>query len=195
MIMKRPTKEEISALPLYQGVALTDITIVETEQDAKRAFGILKQEVCVGFDTESKPIFQKGQVSPGPSLIQLATESQGFLFPTRFQAALAVAKLLLTDTTIQKIGFGLKDDKRELKSKLNIDIANTLDLSIKLKQMVGEKNSIGARAAVAMVLQQRLGKGAQKSNWGAYPLKESQILYAANDAHSALRTYKALELL
>jgi len=63
---------------------------------------------------------------------------------------------------------------------------NTLDLSIALKNLSGEKNTIGARAAVAMVLKLRLGKGAQTSNWGAYPLQRSQIQYAANDAHSAI---------
>ena len=51
---------------------------------------------------------------------------------------------------------------------------------------MGDENQIGARAAVAMVLKSRLGKGAQKSNWGQYPLLEHQILYAANDAHSAI---------
>ena len=43
-----------------------------------------------------------------------------------------------------------------------------------------------------MVLKARLGKGAQKSNWGAYPLKNNQILYAANDAHSAICIERSL---
>lgn len=190
--MKRPTKEEIGTLPLYKGLSLADIVVVETEHEAQLALEALKHEAYLGFDTESKPIFQKGQVSPGPSLIQLATESKGFLFPTRFPVALAAAKSLLTNANIQKIGFGLKDDNRELRGKLDIDIVNTQDLSMTLKGLANEKNSIGARAAVAMVLGQRLGKGAQKSNWGAYPLKESQILYAANDAHSAICIHKAI---
>jgi ribonuclease D len=61
-----------------------------------------------------------------------------------------------------------------------------------LKKIAGEKNRIGARAAVAMVLKARLGKGAQKSNWGAYPLKDNQIVYAANDAHCAICIEKVL---
>ena len=84
------------------------------------------------------------------------------------------------------MGFGLKGDKKELSAKFNINISNTEDLAVKLKHLAGEKNTIGARAAVAMVLKFRLGKGAQQSNWGAYPLRQSQILYAANDAHSAI---------
>ena len=190
--MERPTKEQISQLPLYIGLGLRDIVIVENELDAAQAIKVLENETSLGFDTESKPIFQKGQVSPGPALIQLATESQAFLFPTRFPLAVAVAKEILENPKIKKVGFGIKDDNKELRNKLNIDITNTQDLSVTLKQLAGEKNSIGARAAVAMVLGKRLGKGAQKSNWGAYPLKENQILYAANDAHSAICVERAL---
>jgi len=190
--MKRPTKEEIRELPLYAGLDLSNIKIVENEDDAAQALKELENETCLGFDTESKPIFQKGQVSPGPSLIQLATEKKGFLFPTRFPEAVAAVATILANPDIQKVGFGLKDDNKELRNKLNIDIVNTKDLSVTLKQLAGEKNSIGARAAVAMVLGKRLGKGAQKSNWGAYPLKNNQILYAANDAHSAICVERAL---
>ncbi|NLQ16870.1 3'-5' exonuclease domain-containing protein 2 [Marinomonas sp. M1K-6] len=190
--MERPSKEQISELPLYIGLDLCDIHIVENELDAAQAIKILQNETCLGFDTESKPMFQKGQISPGPSLIQLATETKAFLFPIRFAPAVAAAKAILTNPEIKKIGFGIKGDNKELRNKLNIDIVNTQDLSMTLKRLVGEKNSIGARAAVAMILHKRLGKGAQRSNWGAYPLKENQILYAANDAHSALCVEKAL---
>lgn len=184
--MERPTKEQILELPLYVGLGLGDIKMVENEEDAMEALQALQDQACLGFDTESKPIFRKGEVSPGPSLIQLATESKAFLFPTRFPHAVSAAREILTNPNIMKVGFGIKDDNKELRNKLDIDIVNTQDLSFTLKNIVGEKNSIGARAAVAMVLKRRLGKGAQKSNWGAYPLKNNQILYAANDAHSAI---------
>ncbi|MBJ7538547.1 3'-5' exonuclease [Marinomonas transparens] len=184
--MERPTKEQIRELPLYDGLSLSDITLVENADDAAQALQALVNETCLGFDTESKPIFRKGEVSPGPTLIQLATESTAFLFPTRFPIAVTAAREILSNPNIQKVGFGIKDDNRELRGKLDIDITNTQDLSVTLKRLTGEKNTIGARAAVAMVLKARLGKGAQKSNWGAYPFRENQILYAANDAHSAI---------
>ena len=184
--MQRPTKEQIRELPMYMGLDLLDINIIENEQDAVEALKELEDVVCLGFDTESKPIFRKGEVSPGPSLIQLATEFKAYLFPTRFPAAVNAARTLLNNTNIKKFGFGLKGDNKELRNKLDIEIHNTEDLSVTLKNLVDEKNSIGARAAVAMVLNTRLGKGAQKSNWGMYPLKKHQILYAANDAHCAI---------
>jgi ribonuclease D len=184
--MERPTKDQIRTLPLYIGLGLLDIKIIENEADAEDALKALKNEVCLGFDTESKPIFLKGEVSPGPTLIQFATESKAFLFPTRFPCAVSFAGKILSNPNIKKVGFGLNGDNKELRDKLNIHIANTEDLSVKLKRLAKEKNRIGARAAVAMVLKERLGKGAQKSNWGAYPLKNNQIIYAANDAHSAI---------
>jgi ribonuclease D len=184
--LERPTKEQIRRLPLYAGLSMNDIDIIETELDAVKVLKELETEVCLGFDTESKPIFRKGQTSPGPTLIQLATEAKAFLFPTRFPFAVSSAKAILCNQNIQKVGFGIKGDNKELRNKLDINIINTQDLSIELKNIVGDENQIGARAAVAMVLKSRLGKGAQKSNWGLYPLHQHQILYAANDAHCAI---------
>jgi ribonuclease D len=101
----------------------------------------------------------------------------------------------LSNPSIKKVGFGISGDNKELRTKLNIDIANTEDLSNTLKSLIKDKNKLGARAGVAMVLKSRLGKGAQKSNWGAYPLRKNQILYAANDAHSAICVKNALRTL
>jgi ribonuclease D len=192
--MERLSKEQVRELSLYDGLALEDIKIIENELDAAEAIDALLNETCLGFDTESKPLFVKGEVNHGPTLIQLATETKAFLFPTRFPHALEAAKAILSNSKIKKVGFGIKGDKKELRSKLNIQITNTEDLSVKLKLIVGETDQIGARAAVAMVFKLRLGKKAQRSNWSVYPLKKSQILYAANDAHSAICIEKALGL-
>ena len=193
--MQRPSKEQIRELPLYVGLDLSSIEIIQNELDAASVLAQLKNEVCLGFDTESKPIFLKGEISPGPTLIQLATQSKAFLFPTRFPCAVACARALLSNPNIRKVGFGISGDNKELRTKLNIDIVNTEDLSITLKSLIKDKNRLGARAGVAMVLKSRLGKGAQKSNWGAYPLRNNQILYAANDAHSAICVENALRTL
>ena len=184
--MQRPSKEEIMELPLYAGLDPIHIKIVENENDANQAVEALNSELSLGFDTESKPIFKKGEASPGPTLIQLATESKAFLFPVRFPAAVSAARTLLSNPDIKKVGFGIRGDNKELRNKIDINIENTEDLSVKLKNLIGEKHLIGARAAVAMVLKQRLAKGAQQSNWGAYPLQKHQIQYAANDAHCAI---------
>lgn len=189
--MERPTKENIRELPLYTGLKFNDIKIVENEQDAAQALNVLNNETCLGFDTESKPIFHKGMISPGPTLIQLSTESKAFLFPTRFSSAVSSARTLLGNPNIKKVGFGIAGDIKELRIKFAIDVVNTENLSV-AKNLIGEGKPIGARNAVAMVLKLRLGKGAQKSNWASYPLKKNQIQYAANDAHSAICIAKTL---
>lgn len=193
--MERLSKEQVRELPLYVGLDIVNIKLVENERDAVEALAVLEKEACLGFDTESKPTFRKGEVSLGPALIQLATESRAFLFPTRFSSAVLAARVILGNEKIKKVGFGISGDKKELRTKLDINIVNTQDLSVKLKSLIGEKNPIGARAAVAIMLKQRLGKGAQTSNWGAYPLKTHQLKYAANDAHSAICIEKLLESL
>lgn len=184
--MQRPSKALINALPNYRGLLLESICIVESENDADTALPILSRESALGFDTESKPTFRKGESSAGPTLIQLATTEQAFLFPTHLPCALAVAREILSDRNIKKIGFGLKPDRKELRPKLAIELTNSQDLAVELRTLLGEKNDIGARAAVAMVLEQRLSKGAQLSNWGRFPLTAQQVEYAANDAHAAI---------
>jgi ribonuclease D len=50
------------------------------EAAADAACRDLLAEAVLGFDTEAKPTFAKGEVSTGPHLIQLATEHRVWLF-------------------------------------------------------------------------------------------------------------------
>ncbi|MGK0375363.1 MAG: ribonuclease D [Arenicella sp.] len=184
--MKRLSKEQIRELPLFAGLNKSDIYVIDNDIDASKAILELENKTCLGFDTESKPLFQKGEFNAGPTLIQLATESKAFLFPVRFPCALAAAKKILIDPSIEKVGFGTNHDKKELGEKLKIPIKNVHNLSSTLRSLVDDGKPVGARAAVALILNSRLTKGAQKSNWGRYPLTRSQVQYAANDAYSAL---------
>ena len=55
--------------------------------------------------------------------------------------------------------------------------------------------SVGLRAAVAIVLGQRMPKSKKvtTSNWAAAKLSPQQLQYAANDAHASLLVYRALQ--
>jgi ribonuclease D len=186
MPMERPTKEQIQELPIYEGISLEKIIIVTKKDDAIRAIKDLEKHTCLGFDTESKPCFKKGEVSNGPHLIQIATKTRVYLFPTKFFKNFADLEKILIDPKIKKVGFGLKEDKKILFRKFGIKLANSEELSSKVMSFAQVKQRVGARVAVAMFFNQRLPKGAQKSNWSIFPLKEHQLKYAANDAHSAL---------
>lgn len=184
--MQRPTKEQIRDLPLYDGISLENIIVVTNKADSINAIAELRTHSCLGFDTESKPCFVKGEVSDGPHLIQIATKSKVFLFPTKFYENFTAIAEILSDPTIKKVGFGLKEDKKLLFRKFGIKLINTEELSSKVMRFAQVKQRVGARVAVAMFFNQRLSKSAQQSNWSIFPLHDHQKRYAANDAHSAL---------
>jgi len=146
---------------------------------------------AIGFDTESKPTFAKGEASTGPHLIQLATDEKAYLFPVTAQQALDELRAILESPQVLKVGFGLRDDLRRLQSKLGIGSASILDLAIALRRE--KRADVGAKAAVAHFFGQRLQKSKKISttNWSNTVLTEKQILYAANDAHVALRVYRS----
>lgn len=184
--MERLTKEQIQFLPMYDGLSLDNIIVVTQASDAISAIVELKKHAILGFDTESKPCFKKGEISDGPHLIQLSTKTKAFLFPTKFFENFTEIEDILSDPTIKKVGFGLKEDKKMIFRKFGIKLENTVELSSKVMHFAQVTQRVGARAAVAMFFNQRLSKGAQRSNWSAFPLKDHQKMYAANDAHSAL---------
>jgi ribonuclease D len=178
-------------LPPYPGVALSHVHLVQSVLEAERALASLQVADVLGFDTESKPIFFKGQQSTGPHLIQLATDTQVFLFPVVAAGqAMATVKAVLESPQILKVGFGLSDDHKRLQAKLGISPKHVLDLSRALR---GEqRGDVGAKTAVAQYFGMRLQKSKKvtTSNWAASPLNERQIKYAADDAQVALLVYR-----
>jgi ribonuclease D len=101
-----------------------------------------------------------------------------------------VLKAVLESPAILKVGFGLLDDIKRLRSKMGIETANVLDLSTAMRR--NEKNPLGAKTAVARHFGQALQKSKRitTTNWAMPRLSEKQILYAADDAHVALRLYR-----
>lgn len=187
------TPEEL--LPPYDGIKLADVRLVKTESDMADALAALSRMDVLGFDTESKPTFQKGEVSTGPHLVQLATDDVAWLFQIGRTAVpgtreVEVLKAVLESGSILKVGFGLADDVRRLRDRLGIEPQNVLDLSTALRR--GERNALGAKTAVARFFGQRLQKSKRitTTNWALPRLSEKQILYAADDAHVALRIYR-----
>lgn len=183
-----PDQEEL--LPPYDGIKMTEVRMVKTERDAAEALAALLASDTLGFDTESKPTFAKGELSTGPHLVQLATDDAAYLFQIGASPSVEVLRAVLESPAILKVGFGLTDDVRRLRSKLGIDTANVLDLSTALRR--GERNTLGAKTAVARFFGQRLQKSKKitTTNWSLPRLTEKQILYAADDAHVALRVYR-----
>ncbi|MET0982934.1 MAG: 3'-5' exonuclease [Telluria sp.] len=184
------TSPDEEALPPYEGITLADVVLVKSDLDAAEALAALSHADVIGFDTESKPTFAKGEESTGPHLVQLATDDTAWLFQIGASPAIDVLRAVLESPSILKVGFGLGDDIRRLRGKLGIETNNVLDLSTALRR--GERNALGAKTAVARFFGQRLQKSKRitTTNWAQPRLSEKQILYAADDAHVALRVYR-----
>jgi ribonuclease D len=188
-----PAADAAPELPPYHGIALADVRLVVTAADAAAARAALLSTDTIGFDTESKPTFAKGEVSTGPHLIQLATDEHAYLFQIGANPVpnADVLRDVLEARAVLKVGFGLADDVKRLRSKLGIEIAPVLDLSTALRTP-GQKNALGAKTAVARFFGLAMSKSKKitTTNWAMPRLSEKQILYAADDAHVALRIYR-----
>ena len=181
-------------MPPYGGLLLEDVLLVKTPEQALAARDALLACDAIGFDTESKPTFTKGEVSTGPHLIQFATDSKAYLFQVGSRtddATLAVLQAILEPVAPLKVGFGLSDDVKRLHAKLAIRCAGVVDLSVALRTP-GQRNDLGAKTAVAKFFGQKLQKSKKISttNWSLPRLSSSQLLYAADDAQVALRVYR-----
>ena len=179
-------------LPVYPGLDLARVTLVDSDALAAQARVALLARDAIGFDTESKPTFLKGEASTGPHLVQLASDDHAWLFPVARGVDRNSLREILESPAVLKVGFGLGNDRSALKSRLGIALANVLDLGEVLRGP-GHRGTVGTKVAVAHFFGQKLHKSKKTgtSNWASPRLTERQLLYAANDAHVALRLYRA----
>jgi len=181
-------------LPPYIGIRMADVQMVVTPDQAAAARDALLACDAIGFDTESKPTFTRGETSTGPHLIQFATEQKAWLFQIgdRTEPHIRAVLLAILERPLPlKIGFGLSDDVKRLYAKLDIRTAGVVDMSVVLRAP-GQRNDLGAKTAVAKFFGRKLQKSKKISttNWALPRLNEKQILYAADDAQVALRVYR-----
>lgn len=182
------SKDEVMERPLgrYEG----KIVVIQDPKKIDEALGEIMQEPAVGFDTEAKPTFKKGQ-RRRISLIQIATPKVVYLMRIKTAGISNTMKAFLESEQIEKIGIGLIDDFQLLKEIRTFEQAGFVDLNETFEELGAEK--IGARNLAAMVLGIRISKSAQTSNWEMETLSEKQKRYAATDAWICLEMYKKLE--
>lgn len=151
---------------------------------------LLSSEDIIGFDTESRPSFKRGQNYP-VSVIQLVTESHAYLVRNLQTTITEKFAAFLCNPNIKKLGIALHDDIKKLSDFVpEICADGFIDLStIARKKGVIQ---IGARALTARYLNGKLSKAMQTSNWGANKLNEKQQRYAATDGWVCLHIYPKL---
>ncbi len=194
--MVRPialTKAETALLAPFQGLSLECIHVPKTAEAIEQACREIVASGVVGFDTESKPTFHIGEKSRGPHVVQFALRDRAFIFQLHRLECRAHVSELLQSKAVLKVGFGLRNDRGQIRTTLGVALREIVDLDHDFRKR-GFKGQIGVRGAVGAVLNQgfRKSKRITTSNWAALDLTEAQLLYAANDAFAALRVMEAL---
>ena len=190
-----PSKAETALLEPFQGLALECIHVPKTAAAIEQAGREIVMSGIAGFDTESKPTFNAGEKSHGPHVVQFALRDRAFIFQLHRPECRALVSDLLQSERVLKVGFGLRNDRGQIRSSLGLTLRAILDLDHVFRKR-GYKGQIGVRAAVGTELKQsfRKSKHVTTSNWAAPHLTPRQLLYAANDAFAALRVMEALGL-
>jgi ribonuclease D len=182
---RKISKAEINELPLiaWEG----EIQILESAEEMEAAASILANESHLGFDTETRPSFKKGDYYP-PALIQLATEHCVYLFRISETETFDPLLPILESPDILKTGIAIKDDVKELRAMEDFTPSGFIevaDITVKL----GYENR-GLRALAGLLLQGRISKAAQVTNWARPKLDNKQVRYAATDAWISREIYR-----
>lgn len=187
MFNKHITNKEINELPLSQFSG--GIFVIDTFEKLDYYLPLMQDRKIFGFDTETKPSFKKGVVNP-VSLLQLTTSNEAFLIRINKIGLPQEIIDILNNKEIKKIGLALKDDIKVLQDIQQHEPQNFIDLQDYVKFFNIESQSL--RKIAAIVLNIRISKSQQVSNWEKEELTEGQLIYAATDAWACLQIYKTL---
>ncbi|MEA3461099.1 MAG: 3'-5' exonuclease [Bacteroidota bacterium] len=187
MYQNEISKEEVAALELIQFEG--PIHVVDTMEAFEQEIDQIARQPVLGFDTETRPSFKKGKVYP-TSLIQIASQDQVWILRVNRIGYPARLLDLLSGEIPMKIGLGLQDDLRRLRIDFQFEPDGFLDLQNYVQAFrIDEK---GLKKISGIVLNRRISKSQQVSNWDADVLSEAQLRYAATDAWICLMIYNSL---
>lgn len=177
-------KALLNTLPLsrYEG----PIHLIEQDDQVGDAVQALHQSAILGFDTETRPSFRRGESYP-VSLLQLAGDDGVWLFRLNKLSRLQPLAKLLADPDIIKTGVAIHDDIKKLQDCFPFEPGSFIEISQITKRL--KITNTGLRALVGIFLGERVSKSAQVTNWARQELTEAQIHYAANDASVSRRLY------
>lgn len=174
-------------LPLF--VFPGEVTVVENSKEADRVVGLLQDCDRLGFDTETRPAFHKGE-HYDVGLLQLSTPEHAYLFRLKKCGWGKPLRDLLSDPKKLKIGVGIRGDLRGLEQLGAFVPASFVDLQEYAARFGIEDKSFSK--LMGIVCQVRVSKRQRTSNWDAPVLSEAQIRYAATDAWGALEMFTRL---
>ena len=179
-------KRNIPSLPrvLFQG----RIVVVQSRQEAKRAVDFLLTHGIIGIDTETRPTFQKGRGMNPVALLQASTEEICFLFRLCQTEMMDEVVRLLSPSPVLIVGLSLHDDFMQLHRRKMFRENKYVELQ-KLAKEFGIQD-MSLLKLYANLLNGKISKKQQLSNWEAEELTEDQKRYAATDAWACIQLYK-----
>lgn len=180
-------KEAIHELPqvLFTG----RIIVITSEKKAEKAVDFLLKQSILGVDTETRPVFRKGQ-SYKVSLLQVATHDTCFLFRLNILGITPSIKRLLENTETKMIGLSWHDDLLALHKRSDFKKGNFIDL----QDIVGDLGikDLSLQKLYANLFRQKISKRQRLTNWNNETLSEKQKQYAATDAWACIQLYEEI---
>lgn len=168
------------------------IIVVLNNAEAEKAVDYLLSQPILGFDTETRPSFEKGRHYKC-SLLQVATNNECFLFRLNHLGLCPAVKRLLGDKKVTKVGLAWNNDLLSLHQLGAFEVGTFIDLQDIVREVGIEDQSLVK--IYANLFNERISKSDRLSNWERDVLKESQKVYAAIDAWACVRIYQEVQRL
>lgn len=187
MLLQTIDKEIFSKLPAenFDG----RIELVQTPAAAVKAMRYLMEQPLVGFDTETRPSFRKGD-NHKVALMQLSTDNICFLIRLNRLGIFPAMKEFLESESVVKIGLSTKDDFHMLNALAPVEPKGFVELQSMVKEYgIGEAS---LTKIYALLFGKRISKAQRLTNWEAVELTSAQQNYAALDAWACLQIYRKL---
>lgn len=180
-------KKLIHPMPVarFEGRAI----VIDNAADARQAVAFLAKQPMLGFDTETRPSFKKGDAHK-VALIQLSTTDECFLFRINKTGLTEPLVKLLENPDVLKIGLSTKDDFHGLNRLAPCSPAGVIELQQLVKKY--DIADMSLQKVYAIIFGEHISKGQRLTNWEASALTPHQIGYAALDAWACLRIYRYL---
>lgn len=166
------------------------IKMCTTVQSVSAAVRALRKEKYVGIDTESRPVFVKGEKSE-LSLIQLSSPTCTYLIRVNMLGITPSLRQFLEDPSIIKVGLSLRDDSSAIYRKARFRPQSLVDLQLLCPAYGIHEKSL--RKIYAILFGEKISKSQQLTNWDQPQLTPAQQHYAALDSWACLRIFDKLK--
>jgi len=165
------------------------IHLICTDKELSSVTDKMMKAKILGFDTETRPSFVKGQVYK-VSLLQLSTDEDAFVIRLRNISKYDNLISIFENPEVVKVGVAIRDDIKILQKIFKFKQKNFVELQSLAKEKGMTK--FGLKGMSEELLGGTVSKGPKMTNWDAKVLTDKQIMYAATDAWIGLKLFEKL---